>query len=60
MVKLFRLRRTYRNIEAGDYQIVRLFDSTRVLVDISMPYTYRSLSPGRQLTLLPISKGTLL
>lgn len=42
-------------IEAGTYPVVRFFDKERVLIDTAMPE-----SPNRQLTVVKLTKGTLI
>lgn len=40
-------------VEPGEYNIVRLFDNNRVLIDVG-------ISGRRQLTIIPLSKGLLI
>lgn len=42
-------------IEAGTYPVVRFFDKSRVMLDVSLPE-----APNRLLTVVNLNKGTLL
>lgn len=41
-------------VEPGEYNVIRLFDRDRVIIDVTTPTSMK-----RQITIVPLHKGTL-
>ncbi len=55
MIRKFRLFEDQLGMSAGEYDVIRLFDSKRVLVQVNPAF-----SPQRQITIIPLELGELL